>query len=247
MQVRKVNVHKINVRKAINKHASKANEIEPKPIKYVPSGVAKLYGPECALSSGPACALLDRAAWEYPSSRGCMTDTSEKESPLTILRPEGRGPKRETTQYGPPRPVTGADQFLGFSGLCENPVKAEDLVDLSRSDLKGTSVFRHELPEIRAATFVVAGVWRRTCAGVHRHGKELRRTVGRAGRRARVTSTGRRAGRTGAHGDGCRDVCGSNRARARARTGTRERHRAPGHRSSDRGVLFTREHDPNLK
>ncbi|PKI71822.1 hypothetical protein CRG98_007761 [Punica granatum] len=42
------------------------NEIEPEPIKYVPSGVAKLYGPNCRLSSGPACALLDHAAWELP-------------------------------------------------------------------------------------------------------------------------------------------------------------------------------------
>ncbi|PKI39033.1 hypothetical protein CRG98_040575 [Punica granatum] len=29
-----------------------------------------LYRPECGLSSGPACALLDRAAWECPPSRG---------------------------------------------------------------------------------------------------------------------------------------------------------------------------------
>ncbi|PKI66342.1 hypothetical protein CRG98_013304 [Punica granatum] len=29
-----------------------------------------LYRPECGLSSGPAWALLDRTAWEYPPSRG---------------------------------------------------------------------------------------------------------------------------------------------------------------------------------
>ncbi|PKI74230.1 hypothetical protein CRG98_005351 [Punica granatum] len=56
------------------------------------SGVAKLYGPECGLSSGPACALLDRLAWECPPSWGCVTDSREKESPLIILRSEGRGP-----------------------------------------------------------------------------------------------------------------------------------------------------------
>ncbi|PKI42008.1 hypothetical protein CRG98_037626 [Punica granatum] len=51
-----------------------------------------VYGPECGLSSGPACVLLDCAAWKYPPSRGCVTDIHEKESPLTILRSEGRGP-----------------------------------------------------------------------------------------------------------------------------------------------------------
>ncbi|PKI55780.1 hypothetical protein CRG98_023825 [Punica granatum] len=35
---------------------------------------------------------LRNAAWEYPPSRGRATDAREKESPLTILRPEGRGP-----------------------------------------------------------------------------------------------------------------------------------------------------------
>ncbi|PKI58409.1 hypothetical protein CRG98_021167 [Punica granatum] len=45
----------------------------------------------CGLSLGPAYALLDRAAWECPPSRGCVTNTREKESPLIILRPEGRG------------------------------------------------------------------------------------------------------------------------------------------------------------
>ncbi|PKI67111.1 hypothetical protein CRG98_012496 [Punica granatum] len=29
-----------------------------------------MYGPECELSSGPACVLLDRMAWECPPSRG---------------------------------------------------------------------------------------------------------------------------------------------------------------------------------
>ncbi|PKI75993.1 hypothetical protein CRG98_003651 [Punica granatum] len=32
------------------------------------------------------------AAWECPPSRGRATDAREKESPLAILRPEGRGP-----------------------------------------------------------------------------------------------------------------------------------------------------------
>ncbi|PKI78365.1 hypothetical protein CRG98_001233 [Punica granatum] len=41
---------------------------------------------------GPAWALLDRAVWECPPFRGCVTDTREKESPIIILRPEDRGP-----------------------------------------------------------------------------------------------------------------------------------------------------------
>ncbi|PKI50884.1 hypothetical protein CRG98_028712 [Punica granatum] len=52
---------------------------------------ALVYGPECGLSSGLACARLARAAWECLPSGGCVTDTREKESPLTILRPEDRG------------------------------------------------------------------------------------------------------------------------------------------------------------
>ncbi|PKI57279.1 hypothetical protein CRG98_022318 [Punica granatum] len=36
--------------------------------------------------------VLDCAAWECSPSRGCVTDTCEKESPLIILRPEGRRP-----------------------------------------------------------------------------------------------------------------------------------------------------------
>ncbi|PKI38397.1 hypothetical protein CRG98_041212 [Punica granatum] len=44
------------------------------------------------VSSGYACARLCNAAWEYPPSRGRATDAREKESPLAILRPEGRGP-----------------------------------------------------------------------------------------------------------------------------------------------------------
>ncbi|PKI64871.1 hypothetical protein CRG98_014738 [Punica granatum] len=51
-----------------------------------------VYGSECGLLAGPACVLLDCAAWECPPSWGCVTDTSEKESPLIILRLEGRGP-----------------------------------------------------------------------------------------------------------------------------------------------------------
>ncbi|PKI61625.1 hypothetical protein CRG98_018000 [Punica granatum] len=55
--------------KVVNKQAIKANGSEPEPSKYVPSGVTKLYLPG-----------------------GCVTSTREKESPLIILRSEGRGP-----------------------------------------------------------------------------------------------------------------------------------------------------------
>ncbi|PKI59985.1 hypothetical protein CRG98_019617 [Punica granatum] len=53
-----------------------------------------MYGPECRLSSGPACALLDHAAWESAPSQRCVTDTREKESPLPIYdsKVEGRHP-----------------------------------------------------------------------------------------------------------------------------------------------------------
>ncbi|PKI55764.1 hypothetical protein CRG98_023855 [Punica granatum] len=54
-----------------------------------------MYGLECGLSSEPACALLDCAALECPPSRGRVTDTSENESPLTILRLESRGLNRK--------------------------------------------------------------------------------------------------------------------------------------------------------
>ncbi|PKI74236.1 hypothetical protein CRG98_005357 [Punica granatum] len=56
------------------------------------SRVARGRGPECRVSSGPAWALLDHAAWKCPPTRGCVTDTSEKESPLIVydLKVEGR-------------------------------------------------------------------------------------------------------------------------------------------------------------
>ncbi|PKI31004.1 hypothetical protein CRG98_048605, partial [Punica granatum] len=44
------------------------------------------------VSSGHACACLCNVAWWCPPSRGCVTDAREKELPLAILRPEGRGP-----------------------------------------------------------------------------------------------------------------------------------------------------------
>ncbi|PKI33407.1 hypothetical protein CRG98_046204 [Punica granatum] len=43
------------------------------------------------ISSGYACARLCNAAWECPPSRGRATGAREKELPLAILRPEGRG------------------------------------------------------------------------------------------------------------------------------------------------------------
>ncbi|OWM78324.1 hypothetical protein CDL15_Pgr001045 [Punica granatum] len=72
-----------------------------------PSGVAKLYGPECGLSSGPAFALLDCAAWECPPSRGdACTDPNvdSRRGPHRALldraawseRPPSRGGARRT-------------------------------------------------------------------------------------------------------------------------------------------------------
>ncbi|PKI57877.1 hypothetical protein CRG98_021716 [Punica granatum] len=70
-----------------------SKRIEPEPTNYDPSGVAKLYGPECGLSSGPACALLDRAAWgrsTFPWGR--VTDTHERMSRhLSFYDPKVKG------------------------------------------------------------------------------------------------------------------------------------------------------------
>ncbi|PKI51019.1 hypothetical protein CRG98_028591 [Punica granatum] len=49
--------------------------------------VARVYGPECGLLSGPASRGLGVSTFPW----GRVTDTCEKESPLIILRPEGRG------------------------------------------------------------------------------------------------------------------------------------------------------------
>ncbi|PKI69427.1 hypothetical protein CRG98_010225 [Punica granatum] len=53
--------------------------------------IRSMCGPEFALVGAYMRAPM-RMAWECPPSRGCMMDTREKKSPLTILRPEGRGP-----------------------------------------------------------------------------------------------------------------------------------------------------------
>ncbi|PKI60443.1 hypothetical protein CRG98_019097 [Punica granatum] len=58
----------------------------------IPSGVAKLCAPVFRLVGTRMCAPKCNAAWECPPSQGRATDAREKESPLAILRPEGRGP-----------------------------------------------------------------------------------------------------------------------------------------------------------
>ncbi|OWM84537.1 hypothetical protein CDL15_Pgr000977 [Punica granatum] len=47
-----------------------AEALEASRTPYLWSLKDHLYEPECGLSSGPACALLDRAAWECPPSHG---------------------------------------------------------------------------------------------------------------------------------------------------------------------------------
>ncbi|XP_031380021.1 UDP-glycosyltransferase 78D4-like isoform X4 [Punica granatum] len=47
-----------------------AEALEASRTPYLWSLKDHLYGPECGLSSGPACALLDHAAWECPPSHG---------------------------------------------------------------------------------------------------------------------------------------------------------------------------------
>ncbi|PKI74545.1 hypothetical protein CRG98_005087 [Punica granatum] len=61
--------------------AKQANGIETKPTKYVPSGVSKLYGPKCGLSSGPALRAfgsLGLGVSTFPWER--VTDTRERRS-----------------------------------------------------------------------------------------------------------------------------------------------------------------------
>ncbi|PKI70849.1 hypothetical protein CRG98_008740 [Punica granatum] len=56
-----------------------SKRIEPKPTKYIPSGVAKLYGPECGLPSGPALRAF--------GSRGLGVSTFPALNP-NIVRPK---------------------------------------------------------------------------------------------------------------------------------------------------------------
>ncbi|PKI64288.1 hypothetical protein CRG98_015328 [Punica granatum] len=61
--------------------AMESKRIEPEPTKYVPSGIAKLYGPECGLSLGPACVLFGSRGLgvsTFPWRR--LTDTRERRS-----------------------------------------------------------------------------------------------------------------------------------------------------------------------
>ncbi|PKI40450.1 hypothetical protein CRG98_039154 [Punica granatum] len=58
-----------------------SKRIEPEPTKYVPSGVVKLYGPECGLSSRPALrAFGSRGLGVSTVPWGCMMDTRERRS-----------------------------------------------------------------------------------------------------------------------------------------------------------------------
>ncbi|PKI48810.1 hypothetical protein CRG98_030798 [Punica granatum] len=59
-----------------------SKRIEPEPTKYVPSGVAKLYGPECGLSSGPALRAFGSRGLVGTSTFpwGCASDTRERRS-----------------------------------------------------------------------------------------------------------------------------------------------------------------------
>ncbi|PKI35884.1 hypothetical protein CRG98_043724 [Punica granatum] len=50
--------------------SEQANGIEPEPTKYLPNGVAKLYGPECGLSSGPALRAFGSRGLGVSTSRG---------------------------------------------------------------------------------------------------------------------------------------------------------------------------------
>ncbi|PKI63918.1 hypothetical protein CRG98_015699 [Punica granatum] len=75
-----------------------SKRIEPEPTKYVPSGVAKLYRPECGLSSGPAlCAFRSCGLGVSTFPWGRMTDTRERRSRhLSFYDPKSRGSVRES-------------------------------------------------------------------------------------------------------------------------------------------------------
>ncbi|PKI68969.1 hypothetical protein CRG98_010649 [Punica granatum] len=76
---------------ALSMRFEQVNKIEPEPTKNVPQWSRQTVWTRMWFSSGPACALLDHSAWECPPSRGCVTDTSEKESPLPAYpKVEGR-------------------------------------------------------------------------------------------------------------------------------------------------------------
>ncbi|PKI67607.1 hypothetical protein CRG98_011987 [Punica granatum] len=58
-----------------------SKRIKPEPTKYVPGGVAKLYGLECGLSSRPALlSFRSRGLGVSTFLWGRVTDTREKKS-----------------------------------------------------------------------------------------------------------------------------------------------------------------------
>ncbi|PKI64479.1 hypothetical protein CRG98_015127 [Punica granatum] len=68
----------------------RANETRTRtgcPFLTIDRGVSNSLTPK-----GTHARSLCNAAWECPPSRGRATDAREKESPLAILRLEGRGP-----------------------------------------------------------------------------------------------------------------------------------------------------------
>ncbi|PKI52899.1 hypothetical protein CRG98_026730 [Punica granatum] len=76
---------------------SKANMVEDMDLVAMVTGGIEILeivvcAPEFRLVGARMRAPNCNAAWECPPSRGRATDAREKESPLAILRPEGRGP-----------------------------------------------------------------------------------------------------------------------------------------------------------
>ncbi|PKI56845.1 hypothetical protein CRG98_022803 [Punica granatum] len=75
---------------AVNKQANRQAESSLNPLS-VPNGVTKLCRPEFRLV-GARMRVLSHGFGVSTFPWGCVTDTREKESPLAILRSEGRGP-----------------------------------------------------------------------------------------------------------------------------------------------------------
>ncbi|PKI66954.1 hypothetical protein CRG98_012619 [Punica granatum] len=84
------------------------------------------------------CTIRRLRAGELLGSRGNGTPSFAKA--LVFAEPESPSSgKGETSQFGPPRPVAGVDQFPGSFRVMQEPQKAKEPVDLLGSYLGKSS------------------------------------------------------------------------------------------------------------
>ncbi|PKI63556.1 hypothetical protein CRG98_016074 [Punica granatum] len=141
------------------------------------------------------------------------------------------GHKRETSQCGPPRSVAGVDS-LDHLGLCENPKKAKEPVDLPGSDLE--DLLYPNLSYLKSVENVIS------CFGIR--GKSR----GRAGESGdsvvyEEKCFGALGGRSDELGRGT-GVCGHAQGREEARGGARERAQQAGARQRAHDTIHPRAH-----